>query len=243
MFAKEYNVHLATNGKEGLELAEKLLPDMIITDVMMPVMDGFELVQNLKSNLNTCYIPIIVLTALTEDEDMMKGMELGADDYVTKPFNAELLKSKVKQLIYNRIELKKAYTNLLISTGADKVQEELDTEDKENNQDPLVTKVLELINENIQNEDFSVKKLAEMVNMSQTTLYRRIKQLTNFTLIEVVRGVRLRRAAELLKSKQCNVQEAAEAVGYNDMPTFRKHFVDFYGITPSAYSKQGDTVS
>lgn len=243
LFAKEYNVYLATNGKEGLELAEKLLPDMVITDVMMPVMDGFELVQNLKSNLNTCYIPIIVLTALTEDEDMMKGMELGADDYVTKPFNAELLKSKVKQLIYNRIELKKAYTNLLISTGADKVQEELDTEDKENNQDPLVTKVLELINENIQNEDFSVKKLAEMVNMSQTTLYRRIKQLTNFTLIEVVRGVRLRRAAELLKSKQCNVQEAAEAVGYNDMPTFRKHFVDFYGITPSAYSKQGDTAS
>lgn len=243
LFAKEYNVYWATNGKEGLELAEKILPDMVITDVMMPVMDGFELVRTLKGNLNTCYIPIIVLTALTEDENMMKGMELGADDYVTKPFKAELLKSKVKQLIYNRIELKKAYTNLLISTGTDKVQEEAGNENNENSQDPLVTKVLELINENIQNEDFSVKKLAEMVNMSQTTLYRRIKQSTNFTLIEVVRGVRLRRAAELLKSKKYNVQEAAEAVGYNDMPTFRKHFVDFFGITPFAYSKQSDTVS
>ena len=83
-----------------------------------------------------------------------------------------------------------------------------------------------------------MKKLAEMLNMSQPTLYRRIKQLTNFTLIEVVRGVRLKRAAELLKSKKYNVQEAAEAVGYNDIPTFRKHFVDFYGVTPSAFMKE-----
>ena len=137
------------------------------------------------------------------------------------------------------MELKRAYTKLLIPTP-DKEEDtrDINGSDKENTEDPLVTKVLQLINDNIQNEDFSVKKLAEMLNMSQPTLYRKIKQLTNFTLIEVVRGVRLKRAAELLKSKKYNVQEAAEAVGYNDIPTFRKHFVDFYGVTPSAFSKE-----
>ena len=105
-------------------------------------------------------------------------------------------------------------------------------------EDPLITKMIKLINDNIQDEDFSVKKLAEMLNMSQPTLYLKVKLLTNFTLVEIVRGVRLKKAAELLKSKKYNVQEAAEAVGYNDIPTFRKHFVDLYGITPSAFSKE-----
>ena len=170
-------------------------------------------------------------------------MELGADDYVRKPFDIEVLMSKVRQLIKNRTELKKAYTKLLIPVpDADKEGAEgTGDENTDKMEDPLVTKVIQLINENIQNEDFSVKKLAEMLNMSQPTLYRKIKQLTNFTLIEVVRGVRLKRAAELLKSKKYNVQEAAEAVGYNDIPTFRKHFVDLYGVTPSAFSKEDNS--
>ena len=167
-------------------------------------------------------------------------MELGADDYIRKPFDIQVLISKVRQLIKNRMELKKAYTKLLIPTSTKEESEGTDNHEESTNkeEDPLVTKVPQLINDNIQNEDFSVKKLAEMLNMSQPTLYRKIKQLTNFTLIEVVRGVRLKRAAELLKSKKYNVQEAAEAVGYNDIPTFRKHFVDFYGVTPSAFSKE-----
>jgi AraC-like DNA-binding protein len=135
------------------------------------------------------------------------------------------------------LELKRSYTKLLVPTTEE--NESTGNEAKSGNmEDPLVTKVIQLINDNIQNPDFSVKRLAEMLNMSQPTLYRKIKQLTNFTLIEVVRGVRLKRAAELLKSKKYNVQEAAEAVGYNDIPTFRKHFVDLYGITPSAFSKE-----
>ena len=155
------------------------------------------------------------------------------------PFDIEVLKSKAKRLIRNRMELKRTYTKLLIPSSNTEEQGTANEGTETNNmEDPLVTKVLQLINDNIQNPDFSVKKLAEMLNMSQPTLYRKIKQLTNFTLIEVVRGVRLKRAAELLKSKKYNVQEAAEAVGYNDIPTFRKHFVDLYGITPSAFSKE-----
>ena len=239
-FAEEYTVYLAKNGQEGVDTARKVAPDLIITEAILPIMDGFELTRIIKEDMSTCHTPIILLTTLINNEDIIKGMELGADDYIRKPFDIQVLMSKVKQLIKNRMELKKAYTKLLIpSSNIDEQDPTTDNEgDNENMEDPLVTKVLQLINENIQNEDFSVKKLAEMLNMSQPTLYRRIKQLTNFTLIEVVRGVRLKRAAELLKSKKYNVQEAAEAVGYNDIPTFRKHFVDFYGVTPSAFMRE-----
>lgn len=236
-FANEYTVHLAKNGEDGIGLARKVLPDLIITEAILPGTDGFEVTRILKEETNTCQIPIILLTTLNSNEDIIKGMELGADEYVRKPFDIEVLKSKVKRLIKNRLELKRSYTKLLVPTTEEKETSENGVEN-ENMEDPLVTKVIQLINDNIQNEDFSVKKLAEMLHMSQPTLYRKIKQLTNFTLIEVVRGVRLKRAAELLQTKKYNVQEAAEAVGYNDIPTFRKHFVDLYGVTPSAFSKE-----
>ena len=108
-------------------------------------------------------------------------------------------------------------------------------------EDPFITQILNIVNENLQNPEFNVKKLAEMLNMSQPTLYRKVKQLTNFTIIELVRGVRLKRSAELLRSRKYNVQEVAEMVGYNDIPTFRKHFVDFYGTTPSTFNSKEDT--
>ena len=238
-FANEYTVYLAKKGEEGIEIARKTLPDLIITEAILSGMDGFEMTRILKEDTNTCQIPIILLTTLNNNEDIIRGMDLGADEYIRKPFDIEVLKSKAKRLIRNRMELKRTYTKLLIpSTNTEEQEIANGNTENDNMEDPLVTKVLQLINDNIQNEDFSVKKLAEMLNMSQPTLYRKIKQLTNFTLIEVVRGVRLKRAAELLKTKKYNVQEAAEAVGYNDIPTFRKHFVDLYGITPSAFSKE-----
>lgn len=237
--ADDYTVHLAKNGQEGLEKARKILPDVIVTEAELSVIDGFELTRLIKTDADMCHIPIVLMTTLTDNEDIIKGMELGADDYIRKPYDVEVLKSKVKRLIKNRIELKRAYTKLLIPVSeTDNETSMNEPMEKDITEDPLITKVIKLVNENIQNEDFSVKKLAEMLNMSQPTLYRKVKQLTNFTLVEIVRGVRLRKAAELLKSKKYNVQEAAEAVGYNDIPTFRKHFVDLYGITPSAFSKE-----
>ena len=239
-FANDFTVYLAKNGKEGIELACQLAPNLIISETILPIIDGFELTRTIKENMETCHIPIILLTTQTNNEDIIKGMELGADDYIRKPFDIEVLTSKIKRLIKSRSELKRSYTKLLVpATNKEEVEtSENQGQENVNMEDPLVTKVIQLINENIQNEDFSVKKLAEMLHMSQPTLYRKIKQLTNFTLIEVVRGVRLKRAAELLKSQKYNVQEAAEAVGYNDIPTFRKHFVDLYGTTPSAFSKE-----
>ena len=238
------NVERAVDGKNAVEIFRNHPEgtfDVILMDVMMPVMDGFECCRILKEDLKTCHIPIILLTALVGDEDVVKGIELGADDYILKPFNPEILRTKVKRLIKSRVELKQIYTKLLMPSinAIGDIQEENDIAIKI--EDPFVTQILKIINDNLQNQEFNVKKLAEMLNMSQPTLYRRVKQLTNFTIIELVRGVRLKRSAELLRTKKYSVQEVAEMVGYNDIPTFRKHFVDFYGTTPSTFNSKEET--
>ena len=240
LFSATYNIIMAENGEEGVRMARKEIPDLVITDVMMPIMNGFECCRILKEDLKTCHIPIILLTALTDDENIVKGIELGADDYILKPFNPEILRTKVKRLIKSRTELKQIYTKLLMPSITVNGSQEENTETIII-EDPFITQILNIVNENLQNPEFNVKKLAEMLNMSQPTLYRKVKQLTNFTIIELVRGVRLKRSAELLRSRKYNVQEVAEMVGYNDIPTFRKHFVDFYGTTPSTFNSKEDT--
>ena len=240
LFSATYNIIMAENGEEGVRMARKEIPDLVITDVMMPVMNGFECCRILKEDLKTCHIPIILLTALTDDENIVKGIELGADDYILKPFNPEILRTKVKRLIKSRTELKRIYTKLLMPSITVNGSQEENTETIII-EDPFITQILNIVNGNLQNPEFNVKKLAEMLNMSQPTLYRKVKQLTNFTIIELVRGVRLKRSAELLRSRKYNVQEVAEMVGYNDIPTFRKHFVDFYGTTPSTFNSKEDT--
>ena len=237
LFSATYNIIMAENGEEGVRIARKEIPDLVITDVMMPIMNGFECCRILKEDLKTCHIPIILLTALTDDENIVKGIELGADDYILKPFNPEILRTKVKRLIKSRTELKQIYTKLLMPSITVNGSQEENTETIII-EDPFITQILNIVNENLQNPEFNVKKLAEMLNMSQPTLYRKVKQLTNFTIIELVRGVRLKRSAELLRSRKYNVQEVAEMVGYNDIPTFRKHFVDFYGTTPSTFNSK-----
>ena len=240
LFSATYNIIMAENGEEGVRIARKEIPDLVITDVMMPIMNGFECCRILKEDLKTCHIPIILLTALTDDENIVKGIELGADDYILKPLNPEILRTKVKRLIKSRTELKRIYTKLLMPSITVNGSQEENTETIII-EDPFITQILNIVNENLQNPEFNVKKLAEMLNMSQPTLYRKVKQLTNFTIIELVRGVRLKRSAELLRSRKYNVQEVAEMVGYNDIPTFRKHFVDFYGTTPSTFNSKEDT--
>lgn len=235
-FEKEYDVLLATNGEEGINLARKELPDLIICDIMMPVKDGYECCQELKNGLDTCHIPFVLLTAKVEDDDIIKGLEMGADDYILKPFVPQILKIKVKNLIEGRVSLKKMYTKLLVTPLTDNVSSDAQGEKEEEIEDPFISTVVRIIEENILEPDFSVKKLASDLNMSQPTLYRKVKQCTDFTIIELIRSVRMRRAATLLKKKQYPVQEVAEMVGYNDIPTFRKHFVDTYGVNPSIYA-------
>lgn len=238
LFGNEYNLLMATNGQEGVDMAMKELPDLIICDVMMPIKDGFECCREVKECPETCSIPFIMLTAKVEDDDIIHGLELGADDYVLKPFTPGILKAKVSNLINGRQTLKQMYAKLFKLPGADAVdadETEQPGEEEAKAEDPFITSVIKIVEENICEADFSVKKLASELNMSQPTLYRKVKQSTDYTIIELIRGVRMRRAGVLLKTKQYGVQEVAEMVGYNDIPTFRKHFVDAFGTTPSTY--------
>ena len=233
LFSPYYTLIMAENGEEGIRIARKEMPDIIISDVMMPGLNGFECTKILKEDIKTCHIPIILLTALVGDTNMVKGLELGADDYILKPFNPDILHSKVKRLIKNRLDLKQTYMKLMMANNND--NSNLVQEKEEQKEDPFIRQIFDLVEKNLQNPDFNVKRLAEMLNMSQPTLYRRVKMLTNYTIIELIRGVRLKCAADLLRTKRYNIQEVSEMVGYNDAPTFRKHFVDFYGTTPSTF--------
>lgn len=237
LFGKEYNLLMATNGQEGVDIATKELPDLILCDVMMPVKDGFECCREIKEGLETCSIPFIMLTAKGEEEDVIRGLQLGVDDYVLKPFAPGILKAKVVSLINGRQNLKQMYTKLFMMSGADLpfAGESEQPEEKVEVEDPFINSVIKIVEENMGEADFCVKKLAEKMNMSQPTLYRKVKQSTDYTIIELIRGVRMRRAAVLLKTKKYSVQEVVEMVGYNDVPTFRKHFVDAFGTTPSNY--------
>ena len=237
LFGNEYNLLMATNGQEGVDTAMKEMPDLIICDVMMPVKDGFECCREVKEDPETCSIPFIMLTAKVEDDDIIHGLQLGADDYVLKPFTPGILKAKVSSLINGRQTLKQMYTKLFKLPGTDTivVSEPEQAGEEVKTEDPFITAVIKIVEENICEADFSVKKLAAEMNMSQPTLYRKVKQSTDYTIIELIRGVRMRRAGVLLKTKQYAVQEVAEMVGYNDIPTFRKHFVDAFGTTPSTY--------
>ena len=233
LFNANYTLIMAENGEEGIRIARKEMPDIIISDVMMPGLNGFECTKILKEDIKTCHIPIILLTALVGDTNMVKGLEVGADDYILKPFNSDILISKVKRLIKNRLDLKQTYMKLMMASNM--ANTTLEEEKEEPKEDPFIRQIFDIVEKNLQNPDFNVKRLAEMLNMSQPTLYRRVKMLTNYTIIELIRGVRLKRAADLLRSRKYSIQEVSEMVGYNDAPTFRKHFVDFYGTTPSTF--------
>ncbi|MBO5407704.1 MAG: response regulator [Bacteroidales bacterium] len=239
MFSKQYNMLLAENGEQGIEMARTEKPNLILTDVMMPGIDGYEVLRIVKEEPATCHIPVVLLTALTSEDDIIKGFDLGADDYITKPFNPEILRAKIRQLVKGRRELKQIYTDRLTSAGVSLGEQEEAIKEE----DPLIVKINELVIANIKNPDFNVKELASMLFMSQPTLYRKVKQITGYTIIEVVRTVRLRQAAELLKTRKYGIQEVSELVGYNDVPTFRKHFIALYGTTPSSYMSSNDARS
>ena len=230
-----FDVEVASDGQVGLKKALTEDYDLIILDLMLPGIDGYQVCREIRAKSNT---PIIMLSAKGEVFDKVLGLELGADDYIIKPFNPEILKTKVKRLIKNRQDLKAFYSQLINpqsekESNADnrqKIAEELEQKD------PFMSKLLGIIEDNISNKEFSVKKLADSMNVSQPTLYRRVKQATDYSIIELIRATRLKKAAELLKTHAHSISETAELVGYSDIPTFRKHFTEYYGATPSSFA-------
>ena len=232
LFKEDYNVIEAGNGEEGVIMADKYIPKLIISDIMMPVKDGFECSREIRENKRTFHIPIIFLTAKAEDADRLKSLQIGVDDYIMKPFNPELLKEKVKALIEQRDLLRKLYAKTLM------LDEEV-LESSEDVQDVFMPKMLQIIEENLSNRNFTIKVLTDKLNMSQPTLYRKVKQKTGLSIIEVIHGVRMSKAASIIMSgRYSSLTEVAEMVGYDSMISFRKQFVAQFGVLPSKYMEE-----
>lgn len=226
VFNKEYQILEARNGQDGIDVALKEEPDLILCDVMMPVKDGYETCREIKSDPKMAQTPVVMLTAKVESEDVITGIEAGADDYITKPFDVEILRSKINSLMKKREDMKRYFSNS--SAVSHDEESTLST-------NPFMDAVVKNIEKHLDDSTFEAKVLADSLNMSLPTLYRKIKQYSDLSILELTRNIRLKKAAELLASQQYSVQEVAEMVGFNDTATFRKRFTEQYGVTPSQY--------
>ena len=231
LMKKYYRVLEAENGEEGVKVAVEQVPDLVLSDVMMPVMDGFTCCAELRKRKETAHIPILLLTAKAEDKDSVEASYRGADDYVRKPFNPEVLLAKVAHLLDMRRRLKQIYTRTLLHASS------VSTEKSEGTESEFMQQVLSCIEGNASNPEFNVKVLAGELHMSQATLYRKLKQHTDLSAVELIRHIRMTQAAFLLMETSLPVTEVAERVGFNDLPTFRKHFTDMFGVSPSKYAE------
>lgn len=232
LFCKDYFIYEAVDGEEGVKIATDKIPDLIISDIMMPVKDGFTCCRELREQPQTAHIPILMLTAKAEDADILRASKIGVDDYMIKPFNPEILKSKVQNLILQRERLKRIYTKTLMLKQ--QTESNPKTED-DTSKDDFIKQVIQIIEAHISDENFNVKILASQLNMSQPTLYRKIKQRSELAAIDMIRSVRMSKAASLIMENRYSIQEIAEMVGYSDTRTLRKHFIEQFGVAPSKY--------
>ena len=228
IFDKDYQIIEAVNGKEGILKATERIPDLIISDLMMPEMDGFEFCKRLKSDEKTSHIPIIMLTAKANIESRIEGFELGADEYLIKPFNTNEIVARVKNLILTRESLKKYFTKDIIELKPSEIK--VNSIDK-----AFIIKAKSIIEKNLSNSQFDLENFAQEMSMSTVQLRRKIKALTNNTVIEFIRHYRLHQASNLLKQKSGTVSDIAYQVGFESLSYFTKMFQEEFGMTPSEY--------
>ncbi len=225
----DFDILLAADGAEGLHQAFEEIPDLIITDVAMPVMDGTEFCRIVKNDPRASHIPIIMLTAKVELEEQVTGIESGADVYLTKPFSIKVLASYVNTLLRTKDQLRQYYTQKFLLAPLDV---DLGNVDK-----LFMERLLAVIHENIGNTDFHVNDLARKVNMSTAVLYKKFNALSQIPIAEFIKDLRLQKAASLLQeSHTLNISEIAWTVGFSDRKYFSKEFKKRFGDTPSEYA-------
>ena len=234
ILAGEYKVETAFDGREGMKKALQLIPDLIISDVMMPIMDGIALCTELKRNQATCHIPVIMLTARTSDAFKIEGLETGAEGYITKPFNSKVLALKVRNLLESRHRLYEAFADVKTLHLEPKNVAITSRDEK------FIQQVLESVEENMTNTGYSVDDLCKGVGMSKATLFRKLKGLTGQSANEFIRTIRLKRAAQLLAKSDFSVSEVAYMVGFNDPKYFRNCFKKLFSQTPSEYAEKAE---
>ena len=222
-----FDLKVASDGKAGIAMAKELDVDLIVSDVMMPGMNGFELTKRLKNSFETSHIPIILLTALSTDENVLEGTESGADAYITKPFSPQLLMARILQLLNQREILRQKFG---------KVPQEIRSAMLRNEQDSLFVKRLDsIVYSRLGEQDLSVDKVAGLLHLGRTIFYKKVRGTTGYTPNEYIRVIRLRKAAELLKEGEKNVSEVAYAVGFDNPYYFSKCFKEQFGMPPSQY--------
>jgi two-component system cell cycle response regulator len=228
----KYVILTATDGEKALALLTTEPVHLVISDVMMPIMDGFKLCKAVKSNIEISHIPVILLTAKSTLQSKIEGLELGADAYIEKPFSPEHLQVQIANLLINRNKVKEYFANSPLAhihsmayTGADKL---------------FLERIQEIVLGHIGDTELDVEHLAKYMNMSRPTLYRKLKDITDLTPNELINITRLKKAAVLLKEGKANINEVAEKVGYTSATHFGRNFQKQFGLTASEFIKSGD---
>ena len=230
-----FRILTAENGLVAVDILVKENVSLVISDVMMPEMNGYELCKRIKSDIVFSHIPVILLTALSDDKQRMYGIASGADEFIQKPFNIEEVKLRIVRLLEERARLRNAFAQELQSPAASGLKP-----DKAESMDELfMRKFMALIEESYPDSNFSIEKASEMLGLSRVHLYRKVKELTGVTPTDFLRNYRLKQAAALLRQKDCNVNEAAYATGFSSPPYFSKCFKAVYNITPTEYQEKG----
>lgn len=229
---KNYVVREVVDGQCAIDIIPEFNPDFIISDILMPNVTGLELVHQLKSNIETCHIPIILLTSLAEREDVIKGFEVGADDYITKPFDMPILETKIQAIIRNRTLYKKKYIDRSAFEDNSQTITELDRQ--------FMSQVLDKIEDNIANENFTIDTLALEMAMSRTVFYNKIRSLTAQSPIDLIIDVRMKKAASLLRENRYTIAEIAYLTGSTNPKYFSTSFKKYYGLTPSQFIEKSD---
>ena len=225
----KYNIKVASDGVVGLKKASEIMPDLIITDLMMPFMDGIELCRKLKSDESTSHIPVIMLTAKATVPDKIFGLQTGADDYIPKPFHMAELKARVNNLIEQRKRLRERFTKELNVKLSDITVTSID--------EKFLQKAVTLVDQHLKDEKFDISMFREKMNMSSSTLFRKLSALTNQSPTEFIRTLRLKRAASLLSQNFGNITQISLEAGFNNISYFNKSFKKMFGVTPTDYSK------
>jgi signal transduction histidine kinase/DNA-binding response OmpR family regulator len=233
LFLESYHVETAENGKEGLKKAQQLIPDLVISDVMMPVMDGFEFCSKLKTDLRTSHIPVILLTAKADSESRLEGLSQGADAYLTKPFNQQELFIRIRKLIELRQKLQARYNAL--DTRTMPLDENESIEFK--NENIFINRVRQSIIDHLDDENFGIEALCKDLTMSRSALYRKFSALTDITLHQFVLSIRLKRAKELLLNSSMNISKIALETGFKSVSNFSRTYSKKYGESPSKTRK------
>ena len=231
----DYTIQVCSDGKQALDIVKEYMPNMIISDIMMPEMRGDELCHKLKNDIETSHIPIILLTALNNDRNIIEGLKTGADEYIVKPFNIGILRATIANILTNRSLLRHKYANLELN------DEESDTACINCSTDidwKFISTVKKSVEDNMDNSSFTVDVLCNLLNMSRTSFYNKIKALTDQAPADYIRLIRLKRAAQLLKEQQHSITEVAEMTGFSDAKCFREVFKKHFNVSPSQYAKQ-----